>query len=153
MEADGFMRDSVQIRRSLDVRYLGQSYELNVPFTGNFIRAFHRAHEKRYGYFDRARACEVVNIRARFIGRTPKFSLRKLQIAGANAAAALVRMSEVSFRGGGKKTAVYDRSRLRAGNRLPGPAIVTEYSATTLIPPEWSGRVDRIGNLILEPRR
>ena len=153
MEADGFMRDSVQIRRSLDVRYLGQSYELNVPFTGNFIRAFHRAHEKRYGYFDRARACEVVNIRARFIGRTPKFSLRKLQIAGANAAAALVRMSEVSFRGRGKKTAVYDRSRLRAGNRLPGPAIVTEYSATTLIPPEWSGRVDRIGNLILEPRR
>jgi N-methylhydantoinase A len=48
---------------------------------------------------------------------------------------------------------IYNRAELLAGNRLPGPAIVTEYSATTLVPPEWSGRVDAIGNLILEPRR
>ena len=61
------------------MRYAGQSYELNVPFTGDFISAFHHAHEKRYGYFDRARACEVVNIRARFTGRTPKPALPKLR--------------------------------------------------------------------------
>ena len=64
------------------MRYAGQSYELNVPFTGDFISAFHRAHEKRYGYFDRARACEVVNIRARFTGRTPKPTLPKLKPGG-----------------------------------------------------------------------
>jgi N-methylhydantoinase A len=50
-------------------------------------------------------------------------------------------------------TAIYDRSRLHAGNRIPGPAIVTEYSATSLIPPGWSALVDRNGNLILEARR
>ena len=153
MRAEGFSRSSVQIHRSLDMRYAGQSYELNVPFAGEFLSAFHRAHEKRYGYFDLARPCEVVNIRARFTGRTPKPALPKLRIGGPIAAPALVSKSQSLFHGRRKLTAIYDRSRLRAGNRILGPAIVTEYSATTLIPPEWSGRVDRNGNLILEPRR
>jgi N-methylhydantoinase A len=153
MAAEGFSGGSAQVRRSLDVRYSGQSYELNVPFDGNFIAAFHRAHDQRYGYFDRERACEIVNIRARFAGRTPKFSLPKLRRGGPNPSAAGEGKSHVRFRGRKILTLVYNRSRLLAGNRLSGPAIVTEYSATTLIPPEWSGRVDTIGNLILEPRR
>jgi N-methylhydantoinase A len=126
---------------------------LNLPFSENFISAFHRAHEKRYGYFDRARTTEVVNIRVRCTGRTPKFTLPQLTAGGLNASPALVSNSRVSFHNRLELTAVYDRSRLCAGNHLPGPAIVTEYSATTLIPPGWSGRVDRSGNLILEPRR
>ena len=153
MRAEGFSGGAVQTHRSLDMRYAGQSYELNVPFVGDFIAAFHRAHEKRYGYFDRARSCEVVNIRARFKGRTPKPALLKLRIGGPNAAPALVSKSQALFHGRRKLAATYDRSQLRAGNRIPGPAIVTEYSATSLIPPEWSCRVDRNGNLILEPRR
>jgi len=153
MRAEGFSSGAVQIHRSLDMRYAGQSYELNVTFVGNFIAAFHRTHEKRYGYFDRTRACEVVNIRARFTGRTPKPSLPKLTPGGASAARAIVSNSPVLFHGRPKMTVIYDRSLLRAGNRIPGPAIVTEYSATSLIPPGWSARVDRNGNLILEPRR
>jgi N-methylhydantoinase A len=153
MGAEGFSRGSIKIHRSLDIRYRGQSYELNVPFNGDFISAFHHTHETRYGYFDRARACEVVNIRARFTGRTPKPALPNLKIGGPSAAPALDSKSQVLFRGRRKMTTVYDRSRLCAGNRIPGPSIVTEYSATSLIPPNWSCRVDRIGNLILEPRR
>ena len=62
-----------------------------MPFAGDFVSAFHRAHEKRYGYFDRARACEVVNIRARFTGRTPKPTLPKLPPGGTNPAAGACR--------------------------------------------------------------
>jgi N-methylhydantoinase A len=153
MRAEGFSSGAVQIHRSLDMRYAGQSYELNVPFAGDFVAAFHRAHEKRYGYFDSGRACEVVSIRARFTGRTPKLALPKLKFGGPNPAPALVSKCPVLFHGRRKLTPIYDRARLRAANRIPGPAIVTEYSATTLIPPEWSGRVDRNGNLILEPLR
>jgi N-methylhydantoinase A len=153
MRIEGFSGDGVQIDRSLDMRYAGQSYELNVPFGANFVSAFHRAHERRYGYFDEARTCEVVNIRARFAGRTPKPSLPKLRLGGPDPSLAHVSGSKALFYGRRILTPIYDRSRLRAGNRISGPAIVTEYSATTLIPPEWSGRVDRIGNLILEPRR
>jgi N-methylhydantoinase A len=153
MRAEGFSGNDVENHRSLDMRYAGQSYELNVPFTGNFISAFHRAHEKRHGYFDRSRACEAVNIRARFTGHTPKPTLPKLSPGGPNPAAALVSESPAIFHGLRKLTPIYDRAKLRAGNRILGPAIVTEYSATTLITPEWSARVDRNGNLILEPRR
>ncbi|HSZ18420.1 MAG TPA: hydantoinase/oxoprolinase family protein [Candidatus Acidoferrum sp.] len=153
MRTEGFSSTAVQIHRSLDMRYAGQSYDLAVPFTGNFIAAFHRAHEMRYGYSDRTRACEVVNIRARFTGRTPKPALPELRPGGPSSAPALVAKSQVLFHGRRNLAAVYDRSLLRAGNRISGPAIVTEYSATSLIPPAWSGRVDRMGNLILEPRR
>jgi N-methylhydantoinase A len=153
MRAEGFSSGAVQIYRSLDMRYSGQSYELNVPFAGDFISAFHRAHEKRYGYFDRARVCEAVNIRARFTGRTRKPTLPNLKPGGPSAAPAFVSKSQVLFHARRKLTPIYDRSRLCAGNRILGPAIVTEYSATTLIPPDWSGRVDRNGNLILEPSR
>jgi len=153
MRAEGFSSGVIQVHRSLDMRYAGQSYDLNVPFTRDFISAFHRAHERRYGYLDRARACETVNIRARFTGRTPKPTLPKLSRGGPNPAMALVSMSPALFHGRRKMTPIYDRSRLLAGNHIAGPAIVTEYSATTLIPPDWSALVDRIGNLILEPRR
>lgn len=153
MRAEGFSGGAVQIQRSLDMRYAGQSYELSVPFDGDFVSAFHRAHEKRYRYFDRSRSCEVVNIRARFTGRTSKPALPRIKRGGASPATAVASKSPVLFGGRRKLTAIYDRSRLLAGNRIPGPAIVTEYSATTLIPPGWSGDVDPNGNLILEPRR
>jgi N-methylhydantoinase A len=153
MRAEDFSSGAIQIQRSLEMRYAGQSYELNVPFAGDFISAFHRAHEKRYGYFDRSRACEVVNIRARFTGRTAKPALPKLKPGPASATLAIVSKSPVSFTGRRKWTPIYDRSHLLAGNRISGPAIVTEYSATTLIPPDWTASVDCIGNLILEGRR
>jgi N-methylhydantoinase A len=153
MRAEGFAGTAVRVHRSLGMRYIGQSYELNVPFAGGFVAAFHLAHETRYGYSDRARACEVVNIRARFTGRTPKPSMPEGRVVGPNPGKVLVSKSPVLFLGRRKWTAIYHRSRLRAGNRILGPAIVTEYSATTLIPPLWGGRVDRTGNLILELRR
>jgi N-methylhydantoinase A len=153
MRSEGFSNGALPILRSLDMRYAGQSYELNVPFEGDFVAAFHRAHEQRYGYSDAARTCEVVNIRARFTGPTSKPALPKLPFGSSSPARALVSRTRALFHRRPKLTAVYDRAKLRAGNRLPGPAIVTEYSATTLIPPEWSGRVDRGGNLLLEPHQ
>jgi len=153
MHEEGFSGHSVQVHFSLDLRYAGQSYELNVPFADDFIAAFHRAHEKRYGYSDRTRGCEVVNVRARFTGRTPKPDLPAWKSGGRSAAAAIISKAPAHFHGRRQMTILYDRSRLRAGNRIAGPAIVTEYSATTFLPPEWFGQVDRNGNLILEPRR
>ena len=155
MRAEGFARDSVSIDRTLDVRYVGQSYELKVPFTGDFVAAFHRAHERRFGYCDRSRSCEVVNVRARLTGSVPKPGLRKLRARSSKDARAIVAPGEKSaaiFSGRNSPT-IYDRTQLQAGNRIPGPAIVTEYSATTVIPPKWTGRVDSFGNIILEPSR
>jgi N-methylhydantoinase A len=156
MRAEGFSRDSVRMDRTLDVRYAGQSYELAVPFAGDYVSKFHRAHEHRYGYSDRNRTCEVVNVRARFAGKVPKPGLPKLRTRSSNPDDAVVAMPEKSnviFSGRKYPTTIYDRAKLEAGNRIHGPAIVTEYSATTVIPPLWMGHVDPYGNIILEPRR
>jgi N-methylhydantoinase A len=151
MNSEGFEGGTIRIERGLDMRYSGQSYELAVPFAGDFMDAFHHAHEQRYGYSDRSRSCEVVNVRSRFIGRTLKSALPKIESGAASASRAALTKSKVLFAGRRYAATVYDRARFRAGNRIHGPAIVTEYSATTFIPPTWSARVDAYGNIILEP--
>jgi N-methylhydantoinase A len=153
MRAEGFPGSAIHIARTLDMRYAGQSYHLTVPFAGDFVAAFHREHERRYGYSDHTRTCEVVNIRARFSGRTPKPAIPKIAQGGRNSGAAIVSRSWVWFSRRKIATPIYSRDRLRAGNRLMGPAVITEYSATTVLPPHWSCRVDSYGSLILEPRR
>jgi N-methylhydantoinase A len=153
MRAEGFAGKAIRIDRGLDMRYSGQSYDLTVAFAGDIIAAFHHAHERRYGYSDPARACEVVNIRARFTGLTPKPVLPKWRVGSASAAAAAVSKRVVMFAGRRFDATVYDRSKLRAANRIAGPAIVTEYSATTFISPHWAGRVDLYGNIVLELAR
>jgi N-methylhydantoinase A len=153
MRAEGFEPGSVRIDRRLDMRYAGQSYDLTVPFAGDYLAAFHRAHEQRYGYSDMTRTCEVANIRARFAGSVLKPGLPKLRARVSSPKDAVIDKTNVLFSGVMCATTIYDRGKLHAGNLLFGPAIVTEYSATTAIPPLWAGRVDPYGNLILEPRR
>jgi N-methylhydantoinase A len=153
MRAEGFSAKQVRIERLLDMRYVGQAYELTIPAAGDFVKRFHGAHEQRYGYADPGRAVEVVNVRARLKGATPKPSLPKSHWAGASALAALVEHRAVQGAGRSERTAIYDRAKLRAGNRFAGPAVVVEYSATTFVPPGWRARVDAYENMLLEPVR
>jgi N-methylhydantoinase A len=153
MRAEGFSGPAVRVTRLLEMRYAGQGYELVVPFAGDFLAAFHRAHKQRYGYADPARPIEVVNVRARFTGRTAKPDLPVSRSGPTACRHALTGTWRAFLDGRYRASAVYDRSRLRAGNRFAGPAIVAEYSATTLVPPGWRARVDRHENLILERGR
>jgi N-methylhydantoinase A len=151
LRREGFSRSQMKIEHLLDMRYIGQAYELTVSAIGNFAAAFHQAHAKRYGYSDATRPVEIVNVRARAIGVTPKPALPKIQRGGAESGAALIGSRSVYFGVRKLPTRIYDRARLRAGNRLRGPAIVTEYSATTILLPGWMAHVDAYGNLLLEP--
>jgi N-methylhydantoinase A len=149
MRAEGFPANQVRSERLLDMRYVGQAYELTVPAAGDFIAAFHRVHDRRYGYADPARAVEVVNVRARLVGATPKPGLPRMRPPGRSAQAALLGHRRAIFAGRALNAAVFDREKLRAGNRFAGPAIVAEYSATSVVPPGWRARVDVYGNLVL----
>lgn len=149
MRAEGFLPRQIRVERLLDMRYIGQAYELSVPAAGGFVRGFHREHERRYGYADPARPTEVVNVRARLMGATPKPGLMRERVGSANAQAAMVGLCRTVFARGVRATPVYERAKLRAGHRFKGPAIVTEYSATTVVPPGWRARVDAYGNLVL----
>ncbi len=153
LRREGFSRSQIKIEHLLDMRYIGQAYELSVPARGNFAWAFHQALAKRYGYSDSARPVEIVTIRTRAIGVTPKPALATIERGGADSRIALIGDRKIYFGGLLLQTRIYDRAHLRAGNRLRGPAIITEYSATTVLLPGWTARVDAYGNLLLEPGR
>ncbi len=152
MRAEAFESRQIRIERWLDMRYVGQAYELGIPAAGDFVESFHRAHERRYGYADPKRPTEIVNVRAKLIGATPKPELPRQRPGAANAASAAVGRRRTLFARRARTTLVYDRAKLRAGHRFAGPAIVTEYSATTVVPPGWRALVDAFCNLLLEPR-
>jgi N-methylhydantoinase A len=147
MEREGFDPNSVESVDSLDLRYRGQSYELNVSFADGFVVSFHKLHERRYGHSDSSRSVELVNVRSTMIGRAPKIELQRMKKARTEARA--IEIVDSWFDGRLQKTALYDRETLAHGHVLEGPAIIGEYSATTLVPPDFTCDVDEFGNLVL----
>lgn len=150
LQAEGFSPSAIRFARYLDLRYVGQSFELSVPWSANVVQEFHRAHEQRYGYADRTRAVELVTVRVRAWGETEKPSFRARESAGPKPSpSAMWARRQVYFSTRAEETTFYRREELAPGNILDGPAVVLEYSATTIIPPAWRALVDAFGNLIL----
>ena len=132
----------VRIQRSVDVRYRGQGYELNIPYTRSLIDGFQLEHERRYGYGYADRDVELVTLRVRATLRSPRVEAGAVEKSGKAAPeTALV---------DGKKARIYARESL--ARSLSGPAVVTEYSATTFVPAGMRFEVDRVGNLIVAVR-
>ena len=152
MEAEGFATAKIRIERRLDLRYAGQVYELSVPAAGDFVAAFHRAHEARYGYHDAKRTVEIVNLRVRATGVTEKPGLRKIESTRRGAALPKRGAIDCVLDGRRCRAASIARDDLRAGDSFSGPVVISEYSATTLVPRGWTGRVDAYGQILLTPK-
>jgi N-methylhydantoinase A len=152
MQEEGVAPQDVQISRFLDMSYVGQSFDLMVPYLPNFIDEFHRRHDMRYGYEDSARPTQVVNVRIRVVGPSgTSYRSASEPEQGEEAGAAQVDTIAMYSDGQWRQAPVYDRQRLHAGNRLTGPALITEYSATTVVPADFTARVDQQHNLVLRP--
>lgn len=138
---------------SCDLRYRGQGYELNLVYSADVLKRFHAEHKRRYGYSSPEREVEIVTVRMRGRVASPE-KLSRLKIredqGRLKAAAAMVH-----FAGKRHPTQIIPRSSIKASSnktsrRFRGPAIITEYSATTVIPPGMSYCKDRAGNLVIE---
>ena len=136
--------------RSADVRYAGQGYEINVPMGPTMLTTFHDAHRKRYGHADKTRRLEVVNVRVRMVAASDPIDFPKRSAAGTSFEHSILKKKKVMFGSKWMETPVLDRSLLFPGNTFIGPAIVHEYSATTVVPPGCKARVDSLSNLIIE---
>ena len=143
------------VERWFDMRYAGQSYELTVPFNPGFREAFQREHERAYGHAQTSRPLEIVNLRLRLLIKTPK----PPGLRGARPPArrtprpgAILRRRSVWFEASPWDTAIYDRAKLDRGSEFQGPAVVVEYSSTTIVPPDFHCHVDHENNLILTRR-
>ncbi|MFP4310343.1 MAG: hydantoinase/oxoprolinase family protein [Desulfococcaceae bacterium] len=150
MVEEGVAAEAVLLERLLDMRYQGQSYEIIVPFGEDYIEDFHRLHETMHGYANRDNAVEVVNVRLRARGVPEKPAHVRSEPAGETPdPEALLGERRVVFDGHRFIARVVDRGKLRAGNRLRGPAILVEYTSTIVIPPKAGARVDEFENLLI----
>ncbi|WP_457640028.1 hydantoinase/oxoprolinase family protein [Persephonella sp.] len=151
MENEGFKRENIHLEKMLDLRYKGQSFEIVVPFAHNFVESFHIKHRHIYGYSRPDRPVEVVNIRVRAVGEREKPVLKKYQLESEKIPdTAVLTRKELIFEGKKYKTVILDRKRLNAGNIIKGPAVIVEYSSTTVVPPFAEAHIDQYRNIIIK---
>ena len=132
------------IERSADLRYSGQSYEINVPWTGTRTAArFHKEHARIYGYSNPKAAVEMVTIRVR-----ARVTLRKPKLARSPAEPGRASKRRVWVNGTWRDLPVWYRKNLTATRRT-GPALVLDYGSTTLVAAGWRYSVDAAGNLLI----
>jgi N-methylhydantoinase A len=140
-------------RRSADVRYRGQAYELEVdatdPAPERLAEALHAAHRERYGYDQREEAVELVTLRVRLEGPAPELPLPRWR-GGGDVDGATLATRDVVVDGAPTPVRIVDRSSLAAGARLRGPAVVVGLDATCFVAAWQAGEVDEHGSLHLE---
>jgi N-methylhydantoinase A/oxoprolinase/acetone carboxylase beta subunit len=142
------------LERSADLRYRGQSYEINVPCPGPLADSaprFHREHARLYGYSNPDGEIEVVTLRVRARTVLPKPSLSVAHLSARRPAQrrAQRQSRRVFVAGSWHNLEVSNREHLGSQPRS-GPALVLDYGSTTLISPGWTYRLDRRGNLLIE---
>jgi N-methylhydantoinase A len=156
---EGFAAHEQKLVRSLDLRYQGQAFELNVAVgDGGTPRldidtieaAFHREHLGAYGHSSPGATVELVNARLTAYGLVPRPSAEHRRGAGLSFDGALVERRTVWFGGAPHDCPIWDRERLPDRAEIRAPAIVEEFGATTIVPPGWRGAVDEHGNLRFE---
>lgn len=158
--SQGVKSENILFERQLDMHYLGQSYELIISVSRRahcidlkkMVESFHKKHKAVYGYRRDGEPVEIVNARIKAIGliKKPLEKIKKIEDHQPPAEAAL-QSRHVFFEKSMKyeSTIIYARNGLMNGNSFMGPAIVEQYDATTIVYPDWRGRIDSFGNLIL----
>jgi N-methylhydantoinase A len=143
----------------VDVRYTGQAFEVPLTITADVLRSdgiagiikrFDEEHNRLFT-FNMDTPHEIVNLRAVALGRALDLPAAQLPKGDGNPAAAKVRDHTLWMDGREQAAVIYDRSRLRQGDVIPGPAIVVEMDATTLIEAGCVALVDGVGNILINP--
>ena len=148
-----------EFQRVLELRYVRQNFELNVPAPISFdsveklddvLGTFHEAHQRTYGHSNQTDPVEIVNFKVRGIGRVVRPTLKERTKGSSDASSALIGKRKVFFRSSGWiECPTYDRTKLNEGNRIGGPAVVNEFDSTILILPQHEALVNKFGDLIV----
>lgn len=159
LSSQGYL-DNYEMITSIEMRYLGQNYELDVPFTHDEINeenvleiwnTFHEMHDERFGFKIDGELMEIVTFKVTIISKTTKPSMKKIATAN-HAEPGAINERLVQFDQGSMMTQIYNRDELLNGHSILGPAIIEENASSTVIGPTHKVNVDEYGNLHIENR-
>jgi N-methylhydantoinase A len=149
---EGVASEAMAMERWLEMRYVGQSYELSVPARplspASIARRFHERHCQAFGYASDGQPTEIVSVRLRATGRLPKPDLGAGRVEEPSPSPHPLARQPVYF-GGWRESPVFDRAALAPGLLLQGTALLAQEDSTTLVPPGWVCRVDPWYNVLL----
>ena len=155
--------EQVQILGSADLRYIGQAFNLEVTLpaaarladitVAEIARLFHETYERVYKNSDPSAPIELINLRVRIIGQSPRLTLRQLPPAAGGSTPQPSGHRRIWYGGAFHEAAVYDRLVLEAGHVVTGPAIIEQYDTTTLVAPGFIASTDAHGILTLTHKR
>ena len=159
--AEGTKKKDISISFQADVRYHGQAFE--IPMTVN-IKGFSNlgleklcdafdVEHKRMFTFNMDAEHEIVNLRAVALGKSLELPAQKVKQGDGNPKAAKMSTTEIYINGKMKKAGVYDRDKLRAGDKIKGPAIIIEMDSTALVHADCLAKIDKFGNIIINPSK
>lgn len=145
-----------EAHRSLDIRYRGQGYELNISCGHDSaqtwpdaIDAFHQLHQQRYGFADPQKPVEIVNLRLRMIAPGEPYQPPETELIRGDGSEACYAERPISFEGRFLQSKIYNREALAPGDVIHGPALITEYTSATVLPPRCYAQVDGFRNLVI----
>jgi N-methylhydantoinase A len=160
ISAEGESASDVTVRCEIDMRYFGQAFEVPMQVgvadfrSGKGVAALTAAFDaehRRLFTFNMEAEHELVNLRAIALGKELELPAAEIERGDGDPRRAKTRDHELWIGGGAKPAVIYDRPKLRAGDRIKGPAIVIEMDSTTLIHPGFDAEVDRFGNILITP--
>jgi N-methylhydantoinase A len=158
LRSEGVAEADIEVRSSLDLRYVGQFNEVETPSPSELVtlgvveKAFHIQHDGLYGYSAPGAPLELLNVRVRSVGRTQRPPVRSVSRDGLEPPAqARLGQREAWFDGAMRTIEVYAGLELRHGNRVEGPAVVEQPTTTVVVPPGYALTCDAQENYVLHP--
>jgi N-methylhydantoinase A len=149
LKSEGFGPGSIRIERNLDLRYAGQSFELSIPFSDDFLADFHTAHKNMYGYSLPTENVEIVNIRLRVVGKIKTPEMASFEEGEHDPGAAYLTTKLVSLNNQRIELPLYQGELLNPGNLVAGPAIIVRKDTTIFLPGYSTASVDRFENMVI----
>lgn len=155
LERQGSGVDTTEIQRAADVRYIGQAFDIEVELgndknsIADLTDCFHQTYDSLFKRSDPDQPAELINLRLRIVGKVTKPALPKIAPADDNLAPESVSTRPVYLGGAWHQAKVFDRSLLRAGQHIAGPAIIEQFDTTAVVTPDYTAEVDPHGLLIL----
>ncbi|MFU8856563.1 MAG: hydantoinase/oxoprolinase family protein [Deferrisomatales bacterium] len=162
LHAERVANENVRVEWSADLRYEGQSWELNTPIIrrsrfgtaelAEILASFHSLHQAVYSYSESAETVEFVNLRVRVLGQNLRLTLPCEKGPTISASPVVKETRPVYFSGlGFTEVPIYERVEVGCGTEVHGPCLIEEQISTALIPPGWKGQVDAFRNIVISP--